>query len=498
MSRTTLSLSLGAVLCGAAFAATGCGGGGTAAVFHVSNGGSTTSGGIVLTTRSAVVQTDVDGDGLSDLVSLGRDGTGTGPCLRNAGGAGYVDAPAAWKDAPAVAAVADDCATRGDADLADGLGAHVAPGRTPRGAPYALVHLGDGARDVAGPPALEALEPSSGPVRALLLVLGHGLAQPDEAPAVSIGGAAATVLYAFRDAVLVVVPEGLSPGAADVRVTRGGLESGALPFTVTEAPIPVVAGTLPSRVEAGGRAVIRGEHLGGPLDTVGVSFAGVASANVLSLRRALVVDVPAGAVSGSLVVTVNGRASEPYFVEVGAAPAPAIEALVPAAASPGSLVRIEGTDLLRLGTRASVRFGGVEAAIFGVGDGSVTAIVPSGAADGDVVVTTGGLASAGVPFDVTARGNPVVTSLSPDAATGGELVRIEGRDLVDLSGWRPGRLPPLPLFGDLRVTVGGADAWFVLPGAEGLDVVVPRGAATGAVVVTVNGRASAPVPFTRN
>jgi len=492
------ALSRRTLLVGAAAISAGCGGGGTGAAFEVTNGGSTTTGGVVLTSRAAVVQTDVDGDGLADLVAVGRDGTGVGPCWRNAADAGFADASAAWRDASAVAAVADDCASRGDADLADGLGAHVAPGRSSRGTTYAVVHLGDGARDVAGPPALDALEPSSGPTRSLLLVLGRDLAAPDQTPAVSIGGAPATLLFAFADALLVVVPDGLALGAADVRVTRGGIDSGTLVFTVTETRVPVVTSVVPTRVEAGGRAVIRGDGLGGPLDTIGVTFAGVASASVLPLRRALVVDVPATAVTGSLVVTVNGRASAPHFVEVGSTPAPAIDALFPAAASPGSLVRIEGSDVLRLGARTVVTFGGVEAAIFGVGDGSVTAIVPTGASDGDVVVTTGALASAGVAFDVTTRGDPVIDALSPDAAANGEIVRIEGRDLVDLSGWRPGRLPPFPLFGDLRVTIGGADAWFLLPSADGIDVVVPHGAATGSVVVTVNGRAGAPVPFTRN
>ncbi len=498
MSRSLSAFSRSLLVLGAAAFSAGCGGGGTAAAFSSTNGGSSTSGGIVLTARSAVVQADVDGDGLADLVSLGRDGSGVGPCLRNGGAAGYADAPAAWRDAATMAAVRDDCASRGDADLTDGIGAHVASGRAPKGAAYAVVHVGDGAHAVAGPPVVDALEPSSGPTRSLVLVEGRDLAAPAEAPAVTIGGVGATVLYAFADALLVVVPEGLAPGAAEVRVTRAGVESGAVTFTVTPTLVPVVTSILPSRVEAGGRAVIRGDDLGGPLDTVGVTFAGVASTSILPLWRALVVDVPEAAVSGSLVVTVNGVTSAPFFVEVGATPAPAIASLVPAAASPGSLVRVEGSDLLRLGARTMVTFGGVEAAIYGVGDGSVTTIVPTGAADGEVVVTTGGLASAGAAFDVTTRGDPVIDTLTPDAATNGEIVRIAGRDLVDLSGWKPGRLPPFPLFGDLRVTVGGADAWFVLPSADGLDVVVPSGAATGSIVVTVNGHASAPVPFTRN
>ncbi len=78
----------------------------------------------------------------------------------------------------------------------------------------------------------------------------------------------------------------------------------------------------------------------------------------------------------------------------------------------------------------------------------------------------------------------------------GDLLDVEGTDLVDLSGWRPGGLPTFPLFGDLRVTVGGKDAWFVVPTVEGLRLRVPSGAVSGDVVVTVNGIASAPAPIT--
>ena len=84
----------------------------------------------------------------------------------------------------------------------------------------------------------------------------------------------------------------------------------------------------------------------------------------------------------------------------------------------------------------------------------------------------------------------------PTSGLAGDLLTITGTDLVDLSAWTPGRPPPLPLLGDLRVTIGGAAAWFVLPTAEGLQVIVPRDAATGAVVVTVNGRASNELRFT--
>lgn len=491
------------VLAAALAAFPACGGGGTSIAFSSTNGGSSTSGGIVLESRAAVVATDVDGDGLADLVAVprdgasARDGSSVGACWRNAGRAGFADASAAFREAPTSLAVLDDCASRADSDLADGFGCHVAASRSTRGAAYAVVHLGDGVADVGGPPSISTLDPTSAPVRSLLVISGHALAAPGEVPAVTIGGVGATVLYAFADALIVVVPAGLGAGPADVRVTRGALESPVVTFTVIDARTPSVTAILPSRVQQGGRAVVRGDDLGGPLDTVGVTISGLAVTSILPLFQALVIEVPTSAVSGSLVVTVNGRASLPFFVEVGGSPTPTITSLTPASACPGSLVRISGTDLVRLGSSTSVTFGGIEAAIYGFGDGELTAIVPTGALDGDVVVTTADLASSGAPFDVGTRRAPVIDAISPTTASIGEVVRITGTDLVDLSAWKPNRLPTFPLFGDVRVTVGGADAWFLLPSPGAIDVLVPFGAVTGSVVVTVGGQPSNAVTFTK-
>jgi len=494
MGRTLVAASMLV----AALELAACGGGGTSITFTSSNGGSSTSGGVVLESRSAVVESDVDGDGLPDLVAVGRDGSGVSACWRNAGRAGWVDATGALKDTAAVAAIHDDCAARTDADLAGELGCHVAPTRAARGAAYGVVHVGDAPVVVSGPPVIDAVDPSSAAARSIVVIEGHALAAPNEAPTVSIGGLSATVLFAFADAVVAVVPDAAVVGAAEVRVTRGGLESAPFAFTVSDARTPVITAILPSQVQAGEHAVLRGDDLGGPLDAVTVTFAGVAATSVLPLSHALVVLVPATAVSGSVVVTVNGRASAPFAVTVGSPPAPTITALVPSAGSPGSLVRIEGRDLIRLSARTTVTFGGVEAAIFALEDGALTAIVPPTAADGDVVVRSGTLASVGVAFDVTTRGAPHIDSIDPSAARIGEVVHIYGRDLVDLSAWKPGRLPPFPLFGDTKVSIGGVDVWFFLPTVDGIDAIVPFGAATGSVVVTVGGRASNAVSFTKN
>jgi len=485
-------LSLGATLLLA-----GCGSGGTSSSGAVDLGGPTGTGGFtgVVTTRSAVVSLDVDGDALPDLVAVGRDGSGAGAAWRNLGRGAWAAAPSAWRDGPVVGALVDDTERRDDATLAQGYAVHPLERAGHASIPYSVLHLGDGAGVALGAPVLDAIEPASGSTHQLVRLEGSALASAGVATTVTFGSASATVLYAFPELVLAVVPEGLPLGPIDVRVARGDVVCAPITFEVTATAVPVVTSIVPSTVAPGELAVIRGERLGTPLDHVEVSFEGAAPVAALGLGSACAVIVPADAVTGPMRVTVEGVASEPFEATVGARPAPEVHALVPASASVGSLVRIEGTDLLAPAQPFDVTFGSVRAAIFSVDEGSLTVIVPTGAVDGDVVVHVGDQAAPGVAFDVVARGAPHVMSVSPTSGAAGNPVEILGTDLVDLSAWRPGRLPPLPLFGDLKVTIGGKDAWFVLPTAGGLRVIVPTGATSSGLVVTVHGVASAVTPF---
>ena len=491
---TRLGLWIGGVGLSGLLAA--CGSGGTSATTDF--GGSMGSGGagFTFTSRAAVVAADVDADGLSDLVAIPRDGVTRPAAWRNVGAGLYREAPAAWLDLPAFLAVLEDCVAQDDAQLEAGLAIHAANAPGPRDPAYAVLHVGEPVRDTAAAPVVEAVEPGRGPVRSLALVRGHDLAARGSPGTVAFGDRQAQVLFAFPEAILVAVPDGLPLGATEVRVTRSGLESAPGTFEVVEGAVPVIEEILPSRVAVGALAVLRGHDLGTPLDAVEVVFEGASPVRAMGLSHAVAVRVPEGARSGPVTVTVNGRTSAPFRVEVGTLPTPAVRALVPGAASVGSLVRIEGADLFSVAERAHVSFGGVEAALFALGEGSLTVVVPRGATDGDVTVRLGDRTSAAVPFDVVARGAPHLDDVTPTSGIAGDLLTITGTDLVDLSAWTPGRRPPMPLLGDLRVAIGGAAAWFVLPTAEGLQVIVPRDGATGAVVVTVNGVASNELRFT--
>jgi hypothetical protein len=472
-----------------------CGGGGGSSA----GGPSGIAPAVVVSSRSAVVSADIDCDGLPDLAALPRDGTGAGLCWRNMGSGEFAPAPANWIASTALPAIANDGDQCDDAQLTDGFAVRRVHRAGRAAVAYAVLHLGDGtsasAVDPAEPPVLDALEPATGATRSLVAMEGSALAARGVTTSVTFGTATATVLFAFPDYVLAVVPDGLPEGPTDVRLHRGDMTSAPAVFTVIARELPVVTSSVPSTVAVGAVAVLRGDHLGTPLDHVDVSFSGspsAVSARAIGLGHAAAVVVPDGTVSGPATITVNGVVSAPFDVVVGALPAPVVVSLSPSGASVGSLVYIAGSDLFAVSEPPSITFSGTPAALFGLDGGGITAIVPPGCKDGDVVVTVGGRASVGVPFTVVTRAAPVITSIEPVSAAVGDVVDVRGTDLVDLSAWRPNRLPPLPLLGDLRVTFAGKIAWFVLPTADGIRFVVPAGSVTGDVIVTVNGLASNP------
>jgi hypothetical protein len=489
----------GPTVAAAALWLTACGNGQTNFSGDGVNGGSGgfSFDGTVATSRAAVVAVDVDADGRADLVGVDRSGSPESfRAWRNAGGGAYAEPPAGWTSSPALRALLDDCSAQDDAELLTDFGVHGAecPGAAGDLA-YAVLHVGDGAGEPAGFPALESSEPPAGSAGDLVALRGEGLAARGAPPVVRFSGATAQVLFAFPDAVWVVVPAGLPVGLVDVTVSRSGLESLSVPFTVTVPRAPVLESVTPQSLVPGTLALLRGTDLGTPLADVRVTFGGAPSSRVLALSELVVARVPEDATSGPVIVTVDGRSSNSVLASIGALPSPAVTGLSPAAASPGSLVRITGTDLHVIEESLSVAFGGVRAALFSIEDGSLIAVVPPAASDGDVVVTVGGRSSAGVPFDLTARGAPRIDAIDPSPAVHDGIVTIRGVDLVDLSAWRPDALPPLPLFGDVKVVLGGAVTWFVLPTPEGLRVWVPEAAVSGTATVTVGGAASNAFPF---
>ena len=259
---------------------------------------------------------------------------------------------------------------------------------------------------------------------------------------------------------------------------------------------PVITVLEPDEGPVGTEVVIRGENFGSPIGalqgTSGVSFGGVWASPTTWSEGEVRVEVPAGATTGPVVVTVGGVASEglAFTVTGPGTGGPAVGTVSPAQGAAGTAVVIRGTDFgppegAEQGT-AGVSFGGVAGTPASWSEGEIRVPVPEGATEGPVVVTVGGQVSNGVGFTVTGAGapRPSIVSVSPELATAGTEVVIRGENFGDEDGAVRG------------VSFGGVWAEPTVWSEGEIRAAVPEGAPGGQVVVTVDGEASDGVGFT--
>ncbi len=147
--------------------------------------------------------------------------------------------------------------------------------------------------------------------------------------------------------------------------------------------------------------------------------------NILSDTQLSVV-VPEGAASGPLSVTADGTT-----VSSGASflVAPTITGFTPASGAAPTQVAISGANFIPGGT--TVSFSGTNGPVNGtvVALTQVNVIVPAGASDGPITVTTSaGSATSAGSFVVSQL--PVITDFSPPAGTNGTVVVIDGSNFI--------------------------------------------------------------------
>jgi hypothetical protein len=160
-----------------------------------------------------------------------------------------------------------------------------------------------------------------------------------------------------------------------------------------------------------------------------------------------------------------------------------ITSLSPTSAARSASVTITGTNFNALQGSSTVTFNGIAAtSISSWSATQIVTVVPSDATTGNVVVTAGGVLSNGVAFTVLIP--PTITRLSPTSAAVGASVTITGTNFNTLQG-------------SSTVTFNGIAATSISSwNPTQIVAVVPSGATTGNVVVTVNGIASAGSAFT--
>ena len=330
-------------------------------------------------------------------------------------------------------------------------------------------------------PSLVSIAPSSGVVGSPVTLNGANLTGATVIIFAGTANNTVTTGYAVNAAGTqitgVLVPSGATTGNVSV-TTPGGTTNGVL-FTVT-LPAPVLSNLNPTNGPVGTSVKISGTNLSG---ATGVSFNGTAQTIIGSnTATSLVVAVPVGATTGTVIVTtINGTSNGINFTVTTT---PSLASIAPPSGTAGSTVVLNGANLIGAtaitftGTANNTVTAGYSVNAAGT---QITGIVaPSGTTTGNVTVTTPGGTSNGVLFTVTLLA-PVLSSLSPTTGPVGTSVTISGTNLSGATS--------VSFNGTNQTTIGNNTT-------TGVIVAVPAGATTGNVTITTGNGTSNGISFT--
>ena len=173
---------------------------------------------------------------------------------------------------------------------------------------------------------------------------------------------------------------------------------------------PQILSISPASGAVGSFVTITGVNFGATQGASTVKFNGTSATAITSWSATeIACAVPTGAVTGNIVVTVGGIASNGVSFTVTSS-GPQILSLNPVSGTVGTTVTITGNNFGSSQGLSTVKFNGTTATLItSWAAGQVVCKVPNGAATGNVIVTVGGVDSNGFSFTVSAP-SPVAWS----------------------------------------------------------------------------------------
>jgi sugar lactone lactonase YvrE len=235
---------------------------------------------------------------------------------------------------------------------------------------------------------------------------------------------------------------------------------------------PSISRFVPAQGKAGTLVTITGQRFAAAAATNQVFFDGVMAPVLTATPTTLTVRVPAGAAAGKIKVqTPNGVATSGS--DFTAFLPPTLVTITPGEGVPGALITLTGTNFSTDSRQDTVTFSGVAAVVRQASATALTVEVPADVPSGRIVVQTlGGQVASATPFRVWYP--PTVAGFAPAKARAGGVLTITGTNFAETAARNV-------------VTLGGAQAVVLMATSTQLQVQVPAGAATGALVVTTPG-----------
>jgi YD repeat-containing protein len=358
------------------------------------------------------------------------------------------------------------------------------PAGTPIGAGSLIVTVNDVPSapttfTVLGPPVIDTLTPSQGGVGQSMVITGSNFGGSGTVMFSGFGGTPAGINSWSGTSINAAVPfQDLGP--ATVTVIVGSQTSN--PVTFTMLPTPSITSVSPSPAPVGATVTMNGTNLGATQGSSTLTFNGTPATTFPSWSNTQIqAVVPAGASTGNIVAIVNGV---PSNSATSLLVRPTLTSLSASSAHINDVITITGQSFgTTQGFGEKVRFNGIEATPTGWSDTSITTPVPIGATSGNVVVQVFNGANLSNPLPFTVIPPPTVTSATPPAARVGDPVAVGGTNFGTGQGTN-------------TITFNGIAATPSAWSDTQITALVPAGAVTGNIVVTVSGAASPGFAFT--
>jgi dipeptidyl aminopeptidase/acylaminoacyl peptidase len=194
-------------------------------------------------------------------------------------------------------------------------------------------------------------------------------------------------------------------------------------------PNPEITGIQPDNGPPGTAVTISGSDFSPTASNNAVSFNGVAATVTSATESEIQTEVPEGAESGVVIVTVNGEtATGPSFTVE--AEAPGISSIEPDSGTVGTEVVIQGMNFSSAASENTITFNGTEAPVRGAAEDQLITEVPNGATDGPIEVTVEDKTATGPDFNVITEGaiEVNITTSGPDQDADGYNLIIDGTD----------------------------------------------------------------------
>ena len=217
------------------------------------------------------------------------------------------------------------------------------------------------------PVAISKIDPESGAVGDPIEIIGTGFSATAAENTVTFLGdesdegdnQVATISEASTTKLVVNVPDGAVSGPIEVEVN--GVPFTSYPFTVfAPLPIPIVLSFMPEMGTVGTLVTITGDNFSATSSENTVTFGGiVAPTPSVATTTSLTVQVPEGAQTGPITVTVDGQTgiSQSNFTVL----ALVVSSFTPNAGAPGTTVVITGENFSDVAAENMVDFGGTPA-----------------------------------------------------------------------------------------------------------------------------------------